>query len=195
MEHGSLVQQPVATVVAAAPPPSTGTRHQIRYLNDAASAVFPLGRGFELESGSKFVDISANFADVFTLNGIVISSPLPLPGDQVEIDLIWKVGTAMPAMPAPTRGRPLSAFVHLVVPGEKDILAQYDGWPTALRGLRSSDIIRHRLDLTLDSELSPGSYQLNIGLYSPQDGARYTVSSLGPSIDHIEVPLVIGDKE
>ena len=51
--------------------------------------------------------------------------------------LYWEKGPAVMPMPAPTRGAPLSAFVH-VLDDAGATVAQYDGWETALRGIEQT---------------------------------------------------------
>jgi hypothetical protein len=88
--------------------------------------------------------------------------------------------------PAPTRGEPLSAFVHVVDGDPSRQVAQADGWEVALSGLEAGDVIAQRLPLEIAPEVAAGEYTLLAGLYSPQDWARLPVSQPGrPPADHI----------
>jgi hypothetical protein len=60
-------------------------------------------------------------------------------------------------------------------PGQK--VAQFDGWPTALRGLEPGDVIGQVVQLDFAKEAAPGLYELLVGLYSPQSFGRLVVSN------------------
>ena len=104
----------------------------------------------------------------------------------MEITLFWEVGEKPMPMPAPTRGRPLSTFVHLVNVGTTDKVVQFDGWETALRGLEPGDIIAQKTWLPLTS-LQAGDYDVLVGLYSPQDWARLPVTTDEGVSDHVKL--------
>ena len=86
-------------------------------------------------------------------------------------------------MPAPTRGNPLSMFVHVTGADPGQIVSQFDGWRTALRGLEEGDILVMPAALDLSTTVEAGSYILRVGLYSPQSGARLMVKEA----DHVKI--------
>jgi hypothetical protein len=88
------------------------------------------------------------------------------------------------AQPAPTRGAPLSAFVHLVDGDPTHKIAEFDSWNVALRGLEAGDIVEQRLQLPIGETVLPGTYDLLVGLYSPQNWQRLAVSEAGEMRDH-----------
>ncbi len=91
------------------------------------------------------------------------------PGVVVPLTLHWRVKQDVQAQQLP-----LSLFVHLLDErGEfaagRDLLA----FPTA--GWRSGDVWLQQNDVPLSSDLRPGTYRLEIGVYSQADGSRWRV--------------------
>ena len=91
------------------------------------------------------------------------------------LTLFWQVGDTPMPMPAPTRGAPLSTFVHLIDVDVDKTIAQFDGWPTALAGLEPGDIIVQTLTLRAPDDVGAGPFEVRVGLYSPQNWARLPV--------------------
>ena len=90
-------------------------------------------------------------------------------GNALGVTLYWRVLKD-------TGGQqlPLSLFVHVLnEQGEfaagRDLLA----FPTA--GWRAGDVWIQQIDVPLPPDLKPGSYQLEIGVYSQADGSRWHV--------------------
>ena len=163
---GTPVWQLPADALAIPP----GGRSVVKWRGDEWVTILPQGEGFTVPVDDAFTRLDANFSDVFTLVGATVRPAV----EKVDITLFWRMGTQPMPMPAPTKGEPLSVFVHLVPAGGDNAVAQYDGWATALRGLEPGDIIVQPAAVTWD-ELPPGDYELRVGLYSPQDGARLGV--------------------
>ena len=94
------------------------------------------------------------------------------PGEPLNLTLYWQVGSADVDTPKPSLPTSLAAFVHLSGADPAQIIAQYDGWPTALAGLEPGDIIAQPVTLfpALDSPVA--DYFVRVGLYSPQSGLR-----------------------
>lgn len=162
-----------------------GRRVQVKWRRSDEATIYPLGEGFRPPAGPGFQPVNANFSDVFTLLGYQLETPSARPGEDVAMTLVWQVGSRPMPMPAPTRGVPLSSFVHLTGTDPAQIVAQFDGWRTALRGLEPGDIIAHRLTLHLEGDISPGSYLLRVGLYSPQSGERLRLQGDAGGGDHV----------
>ncbi len=131
--------------------------------------------------------MGANYSDVFTLLGYTRPATAVQPGQSIQITLYWQVGNKLMDMPAPTRGSPLSAFVHVVAGDPTQSIAQYDGWETALRGLEPGDVIVQQANLEIGAQAQPGSYAVLIGLYSPQNGARLRVNGAIDPADYVRV--------
>lgn len=147
-----------------------GGRSVVKWRADEWVTILPQGEGFAMPEGDGFTRLEANFSDVLTLVGATVRSA----DGRVDMTLVWRVGTQPMPMPAPTKGEPLSVFVHLVPAGGDNAVAQYDGWATALRGLEPGDSIVQPAAITWD-DLPPGEYELRVGLYSPQDWTRVGV--------------------
>jgi hypothetical protein len=144
--------------------------------------IYPLGEGFVPPVDGSYQPIGANFGDVMTLLGYRRESGQPSPGQPLRLLIYWQVGSLPMPMPAPTRGAPLAAFVHLTAPGDPQAkIAQFDGWPTALRGLETGDIIAQPVEMTVAPAATPGPYDLLAGLYSPQSFARLTLTGGEPA--------------
>ncbi|MBE2225285.1 MAG: hypothetical protein IAF02_27355, partial [Anaerolineae bacterium] len=158
----------------------TGSNRVIaKWVNAPDVVVYPLGEGFVEPAG--FAQVGADFEGAFTLLGV---APLPelaeggelVPGEPLNLTLYWQVGSGDVAMPKPSQAAPLAAFVHLSGADPSQIIAQYDGWPTALSGLESGDIIAQPVTLFVSSEAPSADYFVRVGLYSPQSGQRLVVS-------------------
>jgi hypothetical protein len=123
-------------------------------------------------AGVNVLSSGADFGGVFTLDRYTITAEEAHPGDDVVLQLYWRRGQQPMPEPAPTRARPISAFIHVVGLDSADTYAQYDGWDTALRGLEPGDLVVQNAVVTLPTDLAPGEYRLAAGLYSPQSGQR-----------------------
>ncbi len=162
-------------------------RVQVKWLRSPETALYPLGKDFTPPADGSYRTIGANYGDVFTLLGYTQQPATGQSGKSVRLTLYWQVGRLPMAMPAPTKGSPLSAFVHVIDGDPTKIVAQYDGWETALRGLETGDVIAQPAELELGEQVAPGKYTLLIGLYSPQNGARLTVNNAQGSVDAVDV--------
>lgn len=185
-ERAVLTGTPVADV----PPESLGigqnTRVQAKWTRSGDSAIYPFD-GPEPERSKTYVPVGAEFENVLELQGYESPAEPVKPGDELMLRVYWRRGDAQIPMPAPTHGRPLSAFVHLLGPDAEQIVAQYDGWETALRGLEPGDIIVQQMSLDLPPDIVAGEYRLIAGLYSPQSGQRLQTNDGGVSSDVVEL--------
>ncbi|MCX6044607.1 MAG: glycosyltransferase family 39 protein [Chloroflexi bacterium] len=162
-------------------------RVQVKWLKSPATALYPLGKDFSPPATGNYQVVDANYSDVFTLLGYTQQPAQAQPGQAVQITLYWQVGNQLMPMPAPTRGSPLSAFVHVIDGDPTKVVTQYDGWETALRGLEPGDVIVHQATLDISDQVKPGHYDILIGLYSPQNGARLLVKSTAEQADSVKV--------
>lgn len=159
---------------------TNGKRLIAKWVSGPDVALYPLGEGFTPPDGFQAVDANfagANFAGAFTLLGVTVPEPVegmipePVEGP-LHLTLYWQVGSADVDTPKPSQAAPLAAFVHLSGADQAQIIAQYDGWPTALSGLEAGDIIAQPVTLAISPNAPPGDYFVRVGLYSPQSGQR-----------------------
>lgn len=152
-----------------------GRRVQVKWVQAADVTVFPLGEGFAPPEDGGYHPVGASFGNVMTLLGYQQTAPIA-PAALAQLVLYWQVGSTPMPTPAPIRGAPLAAFVHVTEPGDPEAkLAQFDGWPTALRGLEPGDVIAQPVELEIAPTAAPGAYDLLAGLYSPQSMDRLPV--------------------
>lgn len=180
---GEAAAQRPATDLGAGGSLLPSKRVQVKWVQSPETALYPLGQGFTPPSDRTYQPIDANFADVFTLLGYSSDQRSAKAGETVTLSLVWRKGPAPMPMPAPTRGNPLSMFVHVTGADPGQIVSQFDGWRTALRGLEEGDILVIPAAIDLGTEVEAGSYLLRVGLYSPQSGARLPVQEA----DHIQI--------
>lgn len=174
---------PVPAVSAEELGVAPGRRIQAKWKRDGDTKIYTLGAGFTPPAAG-YHAVGANFGDVFTLLGYSME-PGQAAGEEVSLTLYWEKGPAAMATPAPTRGAPLSAFVH-VRDGAGATVAQVDGWDTGLRGLESGDVIAQTIDIPLGEGLGAGEHTLIAGLYSPQNGERLRIGEA----DYVELGIL-----
>lgn len=174
---------PVPAVSAQELGVQPGRRVQAKWKRDGDTEIYPMGEAFAL-SGAGYHVVGANFAAVFTLLGYTLGMRA-VAGDEADMTLYWEKGLAAMPMPAPARGAPVAAFVH-VVDGAGGTVAQYDGWETALRGLEPGDVIVQKIDVPIAAGVAAGEYAMIAGLYSPQNGERLRIGG-GTGADSVEL--------
>ena len=167
-----------------------GRRVQVKWSQSPDVEIHPVGQPYALPARDDYQRVDANFNDVFTLLGFVQLPTQGKRGEDVHFTLYWQVGTKPMDMPAPTKGSPLSVFLHVTEDDPTKIVTQYDGWQTALRGLEPGDIIVQPIKVDFSQDTKSGSYHLRVGLYSPQDGVRVPVSGVGGPSDHIDLGVL-----
>jgi hypothetical protein len=77
----------------------------------------------------------------------------------------------------------LAYFAHITTDQPGEIRGQFDGWNIAQRGLEVGDVVVQHARIALQPDTPPGTYQVRLGLYSPDTGQRLTVN--GTSTDHV----------
>src|SRR5262249_4533272 len=110
------------------------------------------------------------FGDGIQLLGSDVAPERARPGDKMKVTLYWAA-----------RGRPSASytvFVHLLDELERVVVAgdapPVSGtYPTSLWD--DGDVISDSHQLTIDASTRPGSYQIEVGLYLPQDGRRLPI--------------------
>ncbi len=148
-----------------------GRRLITKWTANEATVIIPFTEPFT--TPDDFQPVEADFAGVLTLTGYTLAQNESRPGESITLTLYWQRGAADIPLPAPTAGAPLAAFVHLSGADPAQIVAQYDGWDTAVSTLEPGDVIRQRIILTPPPASPPGVYFLRVGLYSPQTNQRF----------------------
>lgn len=85
--------------------------------------------------------------------------PEARPGAEWQVTTYWRVLRADAA--------PLAVFVHLI-DGDQVVRASWDGFQVAAAGLQEGDLIVHLHTLSLPADLAPGTWRVEVGIYSPQ---------------------------
>ena len=163
---------------------AASTRSMVKWLETPDATVFPLGEGFDTSSIDDFEAVNSDFGNALTLVGYTNQNRQVQAGEPLELTLYWLVGSTLMPQPAPTRGAPISAFVHLVDGDPAAKVAEFDGWQTALRGLEPGDIIAQHVTLNVAEDAAPKHYDLLVGLYSPQNWQRLTTVQEGEERDY-----------
>jgi hypothetical protein len=185
-----VVGDPAAAKSAETLGVKPGRRVQVKWARSPETVIFSRGEGFAEPDDAKYHPVGAEFAGALTLVGYLQEPDSPKPGETVRFVLFWRVGSQPVEMPAPTRGSPLSAFLHMTEAEPWQIVAQYDGWPVALRGLEEGDVIIHHAEMEVSDQVKPGEYHLLAGLYSPQNGVRLPVRSPAGETDHVALGVL-----
>lgn len=187
-------QEVVRRVIAGAPgwqhgpaelAATSGARVQLKWIKAPDVPLYPLGAGFAPPEGYTAPDF--NFSDAFTLLGYQLDLTAAQPAGELPVTLVWQAGPQPFLASAPTRGEPLATFAHLVDSESGSVIAQFDGWPTALAGLEPGDIIVQNIRLSLPEDMNEADLFLRVGLYSPQNGQRLPIINDGPLSDFVEL--------
>jgi hypothetical protein len=105
-----------------------------------------------------------NFDDKLQLIGVRVKANTISRGGEADVTTYWRViGTLEPS---------LNMFVH-VTGTDENIVAQYDGWQTAIRGLEVGDVIAQRIHIPISIGTAPGVYSIRLGLYNADSLVRY----------------------
>jgi hypothetical protein len=115
--------------------------------------------------------IGATLADQITLIGYEVEGSAEA-GEGLAVNLYWEA--VYPLRDLKTH---YHVFVHLL-DEHGDLVSQHDGLPVGgrypLQAWVPGDVVRDPHLLTLPSDLSPGSYQLQVGMYTWPDFTRLT---------------------
>lgn len=115
-------------------------------------------------------EVGARFGDLAELAAVELIDPRARAGEAVPVALRWRALGASDT--------PYVAFVHLLGPGDY-LWGQHDGAPAGggrpTTGWRAGEEIEDRHGLPILAGTPPGQYQLEIGLYRSDTGARLPV--------------------
>jgi len=110
--------------------------------------------------------VGARFGDDFRLLGYDLTQE----GDALELTLHWQ------ALQQPTTY--YKVFVHLFDPQTQAVVAQDDAvprrWTYPTTWWQTGEVVSDEIPLSLE-EVSPGRYQLAVGVYDPESGERLLV--------------------
>jgi len=115
--------------------------------------------------------VKANFANLIQLNGYTLEPEIVKSGTTLQLTLYWQALAKI--------SHDYTVFVHLRPHNGQGNLAQADHrpleriYPTHMWPI--GETIRERSDLPLPAELSPGLYDLWVGLYQLETGERLPI--------------------
>jgi hypothetical protein len=127
-------------------------------------------------------DLAVAFGPAISLRGWELTPDAPRPGDALDLRLIWQAQSEMTVAYA--------VFVH-VTDEAGAIVAQRDSQPGAGALPTTSWVAGEVIDdvhlITLPAPLSPGRYQIIVGLYDPLTDQRLPVSGSAAGVrpDHL----------
>jgi hypothetical protein len=157
-EHGALTWQPVPF------PPTSGCRPAAGSVSlaDTTATAFSFG----------------NFA---RLSGYMLSPTSVVAGQPIQLDLVWQAQTPIPV--------DYKVFIH-IAQGDNPPVAQRDSEPSDGRypttAWTPGLILRDSNRLIIPASLTPGTYDVVIGLYQSSSGERATAYKEGAPIgDHV----------
>jgi hypothetical protein len=104
------------------------------------------------------------------------------PGNAGQLTLYWQTDNQPEAL--------YTAFVHLL-DGQENVVAQADHWPGGLPShtWAAGQVIVDQFALPVGTDVPPGPYQIAVGLYTADDGARLPVDN-GPA-DRVILPQML----
>ena len=154
---------------------------------DARPVIQPLLEHWSAESSlwtpeGKPLVPPVEFAHCIQLLGYRLAQDTLSPGEEASLILLWQItGDLRP---------PIASFIHLL-DEEGRPSPQYDGWGTAVRGLEIGDVIVHHVRIPVPVGTAPGTYRLQLGIYSPDTLTRWPVqTSDGVVNDRVWLPEV-----
>lgn len=122
--------------------------------------------------------LAITFEEEITLAGFSLDSESFGPGDVARLTLLWQSEGAT--------DRPYTVFAH-IIDAEGNLVSQQDNWPVEGQWPSTcwqpgQQVVDPR-DLHLPLLMTPGAYQLVIGLYDANDGRRLQTESGSEAID------------
>jgi len=121
--------------------------------------------------------VEARFGEAITLLGYNLHDEEVEPGQILRVTLFWKADDLVE--------EDYKVFIHLL-DAQGQVLAQHDSRPVGgsrpTTGWLVGEIIPDNHGVFIPWGMSPGEYQLVIGMYEPQTGERLSVASNGEVI-------------
>jgi hypothetical protein len=129
--------------------------------------------------------LAADLGGSIELLGYDQDQPSYKPGATAKITLYWRGAAPM--------SDSYTAFVHVLDPG-RHVVSQVDAIPDGGRlpttAWLPNEVVQDTYELPLKPSLAPGAYQLEVGFYRGDTGARLKASS--PDVKAIDDGLLIG---
>jgi hypothetical protein len=111
-------------------------------------------------SGYSIPEGTINFEDKIGLLSVEMADPVLLPGAQLAVDLSWLALAPL--------SEDYTVFVQVLDENDR-IVGQVDSWPVQgtypTSQWHEGEVIADPYLVQLESDLPPGTYKLNIGLY------------------------------
>jgi hypothetical protein len=121
----------------------------------------------ELALGGPEYDVSYRLGEHITLERFRLSSETLVPGSSLTVVLIWKTDQKIPEN--------YMVFCH-VTSTKGELVAQRDGPPIygvrPTPSWRAGEVIEDSYEIFLGDDLSPGEYELSVGMYAPESMER-----------------------
>jgi len=116
------------------------------------------------------VTLPADFGHALALTGYELSATDIAPGDELALTTYWRVlGEGTPFM---------TIFVHLL-DAHSQIWSGWDGLDVSPYGWQQEDIIVQYSRLVVPADAPAGEYQVEIGVYTADDGQRFAIFESG----------------
>jgi hypothetical protein len=139
----------------------------------------------ELAPGGPEYDVSYRLGEHITLERFRLSFETLVPGSSLTVVLIWKTDQEIPEN--------YMVFCHVTsIKGE--LVAQRDGPPIygvrPTPSWRAGEVIEDSYEIFLGDDLSPGEYELSVGMYAPESLERLPVyDATGERLPEDRIPL------
>jgi 4-amino-4-deoxy-L-arabinose transferase-like glycosyltransferase len=119
--------------------------------------------------------LEAHFGQEIQLYGYDLAETSLQPGGSLDLTLYWQ------ALDVPTED--YNVFVHLISAADGEIVSQQDGvpvdWLRPTKGWRKDEVLVDNYQLSLPADLTPGTYELYVGLFDPESFERAPVTVEG----------------
>lgn len=127
-------------------------------------------RLFELPPNMQ-IPLAVQFGSGVYLRGMDGETAVLTPGQSLPLTLYWQTDNQEFDL--------LSSFVHLVA-ADGEIVAQIDRWPGGLPSDTwvPGQVIVDEYTLVIPADVTPGEYQIAVGLYTAADGQRLAAADL-----------------
>ncbi len=128
-----------------------------------------------LPQSTEAIPLPINFGHQIAFLGYqVLDAGGARPGGELRLITLWRVLRAAP--------EPVHVFVHLLDEGDEEPAAQHDGFDVWAASLRQGDVVAQLHPVPLRDDLSPGVYQIQVGLYTRADLRRLPVIVAGAEV-------------
>lgn len=120
-----------------------------------------------LPQSAQPVRVPVNFGDQIAFLGYRTLNEAE-PGGELRVITLWRILRDSP--------EPLTLFIHLL-DSDGELVAQHDGFDAWVDSLHRGDIVAQLHTVSLEEEVSSGSYRLQVGAYNAVDRKRLVILS------------------